>query len=207
MTIYTSDAQLGSRSSSGIFTVGTRYGADGDIDPCDAQILTPSWKRSCVNTYFGATCTVTYIDDLSWKVVGAVGGSGWFRSYAIFLGTVNSGSYANGSIDAEITCYSGDDAAELVGMHGGDTCSGSDVPEICGNTTPDTGLAVGATAWFEGAGSYTYQTGYFGVIVSGNYHTGSTVDAYFRLNRLRWGDVIVWDSTNKGIQTSNVRHG
>lgn len=207
MTIYTNNVQMGSRSIGGIFTSGVRFG--DDLAPYSPQIVTPSWKRSCAKVYFGATCTITYVDDLSWRVVGDVGASGWFRGYAVFLVTVNSGAYGNTAIDAEVTCYSGSDEAELVGMSKGDICNGADIPTLSDGTTPSDGLAIGETKWMEGAGGHAYQTGYFSIGVAGNYHTGSKVDAYFRINRLRWGSVIIWDRDNKGIITNNVRmsHG
>jgi len=208
MTIYTADTQLGTVASSGIFTADTRFGADGDATTHSPQIITPSWKRSCAAVYFGATCVITQTGDLSWRVQADVGG-GWFRGYIIFLGTVNSGSYGAGHVDGEITCTSGDDPAELVGMHAGTTCNAGDTPILSDGTTPNSGLAIGASAWFLGAGGHTYQTGYFGVIISGNSGTGSTVDAYFKLSKVRWstGSVLLWDEDIKGIQTSNVKYG
>ena len=168
--------------------------------------MTPTWKRSCVQGLFGATIVITQTGSLSWRVVGDVKG-GWFRSFVVFLGTVNSGAYGDNAIDVEVTCYAGDDPAELVGVHRGAACSGADTPELASASTPNTGLAIGETAWFLGAGSHTYQTGYFSVDVRGNFGTGSKCDAYFRINRLRWGDVIVWSAGDKGILTSNVKYG
>ncbi len=177
------------------------------------QIVSPSWKRSCALTYFGATCVITQVGGLSWHIDADVGG-GWWRGYIIFFATVNSGSYANGKIDAEVTCYAGTDAAERVGMHSGDTCNAGDTPILSDDTTPTTGIAIGETKWLIGAGSHTYQTGYFGIAIPGNSGTGETCDAYFRLNRLRWGSVIIWDREeepgypqNNDIFTSGAQLG
>ena len=208
MTIYTTDTQLGVVGSSGVFTVGTRYGADSDIAPYAPQIVTPVYNMKYEFTFGTAALVVTPIaDTLDWYVQANVNG-GWFRGYIVFGVTVNSGAYANNNIDAEVYCYAGINPAELVTTHDSNPVdfSGPD-PNLSDATTPDTGLAIGETKWFPGAGTLTYQTGYFSVMVAGTYQSGISVDAYFRLKRLRWGDVIIWDANSKGLHTSNVKYG
>jgi len=210
MTIYTSDAQLGIVSSTGVFTVGTRYGAGAGVATYSPQIVSVSQKDSHELVYFGATCDNTWGVDTEWQCEAAVGAAGWFRGDINFLVTVNSGAYGDGHVDAEITCYAGDDPCELIGLNSGNPAeySGYD-PTLTDGTTPDAGLAIGETKWILGAGTHTYQTGYFTARVQGEYHTGSTVNAHFRVNRVRWsnGDIILWDINSKGILTSNVKYG
>ena len=205
MTIYTYDTQLGTRSSSGIFTVGTRYGGADDAPPVPQEMYPEyhAWHRSSWGA--GSGVTVTPIDYWSWSVVGTYS----YYADVHFKVTVLSGSYGDTSVDAEIEAYAGSDGTSCISVLPGDPLEYSGyTPTLTDGTSPSFGIAPGETKWIEGAGSHTYQTGYFGIGISdlgAGACTGTSANIYLRLNRLRWGTTIVWDYANKGIQTSNVR--
>lgn len=210
MTIYTTDTQLGSVGASGVFTDGTRYGAESDIAPYVPQIVTPVYNMKYEFAVFSAYVDVTPIaDTLDWRVTGYVDSDGWFRGYMVFGVTVNSGAYGVNHIDAEVYCYDGDSRypTDLISVTDSNPADFSGPDPTLSDPGPDDPIAIGETRWLEGSGALTYQSGYFSVMVAGTYHSGTATDCYYRLMRLRWGDVIIWDTSSKGLHTSNVKYG
>lgn len=181
------------------------------------QKITPSYDMKYAFKIFDATCTVTPFEDiLSWRVEAAVGGSGWFNGYIVFKVIVISGSYDNGHIDAEVTCYAGSDAVEQIRVDDSNPATFSGPDPTLTNAGDFESLAIGETKWLNGNGGLVYQTGYFSVSAQGDYQTGMSVDAYFRLDKLRWsdGNVIIWDREddpgypqNNDIFTSGIQLG
>lgn len=206
MTIYTSGTQLGARSSSGIFTAGTRYG-EGNVGAPGIQPMKFEYHAKYKSVWGGGSCTVTSVDYRSWRIEGAY--SYW--ADVVFKVTVLSGSYGNTSIDAEVECYAGDDGTSCIHMMSSDSAShASHLPTLTDNTTATFGIAPGETKWIDGAGSKAYQAGYFIIRTSdlgAGSCTGTSSNIYLRIKRLRWGAAVPWDYTNEGIQTSNVKYG
>ena len=200
--INTSSVHLGSRLNSGIYTVNTRFGIDeGSVGA--AQKITPSFYQAVPIPYFGTVCTIANDGNMGFTVVGG----NFYKAYTIFKVIVNSGSYPGGNIDCEVTCVSGSDPPENIGVSSSDPLEfGGPTPTLSDIVSPvGQSMYIGETKWLNGTGALALVDGYFSIEVYGGWNKGESSNASYQVNKIRWNLEIIWEYGNSGIRTSGVR--